>query len=59
MVEEESTEEESTEEETPETEALPTAIELSDGDTVTVYYNGMMTRSLPPQATALEVAVVR
>ena len=59
IAQEEMVEEESTEEETPETEALPTAIELSDGDTVTVYYNGMMTRSLPPQATALEVAVVR
>ena len=26
-----------------------------DGDTVTVYYNGVMTRSIPPQVTALEV----
>ena len=33
---------------------LPT-VEWGDGDTVTVYYNGVMTRSLPPQVTALEV----
>ena len=43
------------EEESP---ALPT-VEWGDGDTVTVYYNGVMTRSLPPQVTALEVLVFR
>ena len=43
------------EEEAP---ALPT-VEWGDGDTVTVYYNGVMTRSLPPQVTALEVLVIR
>lgn len=43
------------EEESP---ALPT-VEWGDGDTVTVYYNGVMTRSLPPQVTALEVLVIR
>ena len=43
------------EEEAP---ALPT-VEWGDGDTVTVYYNGVMTRSLPPQVTALEVLVFR
>ena len=43
------------EEEAP---VLPT-VEWGDGDTVTVYYNGVMTRSLPPQVTALEVLVLR
>lgn len=38
--------------------SLPT-VEWGDGDTVTVYYNGVMTRSLPPQVTALEVLVLR
>lgn len=37
---------------------LPT-VEWGDGDTVTVYYNGVMTRSLLPQVTALEVLVLR
>ncbi len=37
---------------------LPT-VEWGDGDTVTVYYNGVMTRGLPPQVTALEVLVLR
>ena len=37
---------------------LPT-VEWGDGDTVTVYYNGVMTRSIPPQVTALEVLVIR
>ncbi len=37
---------------------LPT-VEWGDGDTGTVYYNGVMTRSLPPQVTALEVLVLR
>ena len=37
---------------------LPT-VEWGDGDTVTVYYNGVMTHSLPPQVTALEVLVLR
>ena len=35
------------------------AIEWTDGDTVTVYYNGMMTRSIPAQITAMEIAVIR
>lgn len=38
--------------------SLPT-VEWGDGDTVTVYYNGVMTRSIPPQVTALEVLVIR
>ena len=37
---------------------LPT-LEWGDGDTVTVYYNGLATKSNPPQLTALEVLVVR
>ena len=37
---------------------LPT-VEWGDGDTVTVYYNGVMTRSIPPQVPALEVLVLR
>ena len=37
---------------------LPT-VEWGDGDTVTVYYNGVMARSIPPQVTALEVLVIR
>lgn len=37
---------------------LPT-VEWGDGDTVTVYYNDVMTRSIPPQVTALEVLVLR
>jgi len=47
-------------EETEETEetVLP-PVEWADGDTVTVYYSGGMTRSLPPQLTALEVLVSR
>lgn len=64
------TKEETPEESADETEALAeegeeadgvlsSDIEWGDGDTVTVYYNGMMTRSLPPQVTALEVAVIR
>lgn len=35
------------------------AIEWADGDTVTVYYNGMMTRSIPAQVTAMEIVVIR
>lgn len=34
-------------------------IEWADGDTVTVYYNGMMSRSLPAQITAMEIVVIR
>ena len=41
-----------------ETPELP-VVEWADGDTVTVYYSGAMTRSLPPQLTALEVQVNR
>ncbi len=35
------------------------AIEWADGDTVTVYYNGMMSRSIPAQITAMEIVVIR
>ena len=35
------------------------AIEWADGDNVTVYYNGMMTRSIPAQITAMEIVVIR
>lgn len=41
-----------------ETPELP-VVEWGDGDTVTVYYSGAMTRSLPPQLTALEIQVNR
>lgn len=41
-----------------EPEVAPT-IEWGDGDLVTVYYNGVMTKSVPPQVTALEVQVER
>ena len=34
-------------------------IEWADGDTVTVYFNGMMTRSIPAQITAMEIVVIR
>lgn len=36
-----------------------TAPEIVDGDIVTVYYNGASTRSIPPQLTALEIAIQR
>ena len=49
-----------TEETAPAAELLSeSAIEWADGDTVTVYYNGMMTRSIPAQVTAMEVVVIR
>ena len=32
-------------------------VEIADGDSVTVYYNGMLSRSIPAQLTALEIAV--
>ncbi|MDD5898290.1 MAG: hypothetical protein PUE14_07365 [Clostridia bacterium] len=35
------------------------AIEWADGDIVTVYYNGIMSRSLPAQITAMEIVVIR
>ena len=35
------------------------AIEWADGDTVTVYFNGMMSRSIPAQITAMEMVVIR
>jgi len=41
-----------------ETPELPD-VEWADGDAVTVYYSGAMTRSLPPQLTALEIQVNR
>lgn len=34
-------------------------MEWADGDTVTVYYNGMMSRSIPAQITAMEIVVKR
>ena len=34
------------------------AIEWADGDTVNVYFNGMMTRSIPAQFTAMEIVVI-
>lgn len=42
-------------------EETPTqpAVELKDGDTVTVYFNGIVSRSIPAQLTALEVLVLR
>lgn len=49
-----------TEETAPMAELLSeSAIEWADGDTVTVYFNGMMTRSIPAQVTAMEVVVIR
>ena len=42
--------------------ALPlsvSTITLADGDLVTVYFNGMMTRSIPAQVTAMEIVVIR
>ena len=35
------------------------AVEWADGDIVIVYYNGMMSRSIPAQITAMEIAVIR
>ena len=47
-------------EEAPAAELLSeSAIEWADGDTVTVYFNGMMTRSIPAQVTAMEVVIIR
>lgn len=44
----------------PATELLSeSAIEWADGDIVTVYYNGIMSRSLPAQITAMEIVVIR
>ncbi len=34
-------------------------IEWADGDSVTVYFNGMMSRSIPAQITAMEIVVIR
>ena len=34
-------------------------LEIIDGDTVTIYYNGASTRSIPPQLTAMEIAIQR
>jgi len=34
------------------------AIEWADGNTVTVYFNGMMSRSIPAQITAMEIVVI-
>jgi len=51
--------EEGTPEETAEALDVSETIEWGDGDFVTVYYNGMLTRSEPAQLTALEVVVQR
>ncbi|NLO85744.1 MAG: hypothetical protein GX096_10005 [Clostridiales bacterium] len=39
--------------------AIQPAIEINDGDMVTVYYNGVTTRSIPAQLTAIEIVVYR
>ena len=45
-------------EEAEEAEEAPEAdLEWNDGDKVTVYFNGMMSRSIPAQLTALEIAL--
>ncbi len=60
MVEETEETVEETVEEAPAAELLSeSAIEWADGDTVTVYFNGMMTRSIPAQVTAMEVVIIR
>ena len=51
--------EEGTPEELTADASLTETIEWGDGDTVTVYYNGMLTRSIPAQLAALEVVVKR
>lgn len=51
-------EEEAAEEETAEEEP-EVILELMDGQTVRVIYNGMMTRSIPAQLTALEIIIQR
>lgn len=51
-------EEEAAEEETAEEEP-EVILELMDGQTVKVIYNGMMTRSIPAQLTALEIIIQR
>lgn len=56
--EEEAAEEETAEEETAEEEP-EVILELMDGQTVRVIYNGMMTRSIPAQLTALEIIIQR
>ena len=39
--------------------APETDLEWAEGDSVTVYYNGMMSRSIPAQVTAMEIVVIR
>ena len=39
--------------------AEETILEIADGDTVTVYFNGASTRSIPPQLTAMEIVIIR
>ena len=51
-------EEEAAEEETA-VEEPEVILELMDGQTVKVIYNGMMTRSIPAQLTALEIIIQR
>lgn len=39
--------------------AIQPPIEINDGDVVTVYYNGITTKSIPAQLTAMEIVVLR
>lgn len=39
--------------------AIQPPVEINDGDMVTVYYNGITTKSIPPQLTAIEIIVYR
>ena len=55
----EETAEEETSEEVTEEEEAEVILELMDGQTVKVIYNGMMTRSIPAQITALEIIIQR
>ena len=50
---------EGTPEELPEAAETTETVEWGEGDTVTVYYNGMLTRSEPAQLAALEIIVER
>lgn len=40
-------------------ESFTLDVEFHAGDKVTIYYNGMMTRSIPAQITALEVVILK
>ena len=45
------------EEETADEEEAEVILELMDGQTVQVIYNGMLSRSIPAQLTALEIII--